>query len=348
VDGVLAGGGSRCCKSVVHRKFFTQSRVLRVSRIAPPHKLPSPEARDRRVVGDVQQPLVCPVVSQTIALRVQGRNPIALVQAGTSIPYPPDGDFKMVTGLALPKPFSGTLRIEVVTLPEEHVVLNLPVEVDTNEAGEALNFEFRFSSGRSFDCAVALRKRPDVRVEIAQENPLINVSNPGAVRVEIEEIEEDLRDAGGLSARHRDKLTRLAELYRELRMLEKAVEVLKSASRAVGRPDSEILNRLGMFYDELGDLNRMEAHYAEGARVSGNWGGPLLNWSLHHKRRRNFPSPWKSGRRICASLVCTLLHPSRAHSRRLGPDCRWQRGCARRLSSFPACRGSKSLALGLV
>jgi len=81
---------------------------------------------------------------------------------------------------------------------------------------------------------------------------------------------------------------RLAELYRELRMLEKAVEVLKSASRAVGRPDAEILNRLGMFYDELGDLNRMEAHYAEGARVSGNWGGPLFNWSLHHKRRRNF------------------------------------------------------------
>jgi hypothetical protein len=32
----------------------------------------------------------------------------------------------------------------------------------------------------------------------------------------------------------------------------------------------------------------MEAHYAEGARVSGNWGGPLFNWSLHHKRRRNF------------------------------------------------------------
>ena len=121
------------------------------------------------------------------------------------------------------------------------------------------------------------------------QNPLINVSNPGAVRVEIEEIEEDLRDAGGLNARHRDKLTRLAELYRELRMVEKAVEVLKSASRAVGRPDAEILNRLGMFYDELGDLNRMEAHYAEAVRVSGSWAGPLFNWSLHHKRRRNFP-----------------------------------------------------------
>jgi tetratricopeptide (TPR) repeat protein len=72
-------------------------------------------------------------------------------------------------------------------------------------------------------------------------------------------------------------------------MIEKAVEVLKSASRAIGRPDAEILNRLGMFYDELGDLNRMEAHYAEAARVSDRWAGPLFNWALHHKNRSNFP-----------------------------------------------------------
>ena len=291
VDIVLLAGGSSLVPQVQWAidKFFAQSRVIRFpDSTAAQTAIARGAAWTAAWLETFQQPLVCPVVSQTIALRVQGRNPIPLVQAGTSIPYPPDGDFKMVTGLALPKPFGGTLRIEVVTLPEEHVVLNLPVEVDPSEAGEALNFEFRFSSGRSFDCAVALRKRPDARVEIAAENPLINVSNPGAVRVEIEEIEEDLRDAGGLSARHRDKLTRLAELYRELRMLEKAVEVLKNASRAVGRPDAEILNRLGMFYDELGDLNRMEAHYAEGARVSGNWGGPLFNWALHHKRRRNF------------------------------------------------------------
>jgi molecular chaperone DnaK (HSP70) len=291
VDMVLLAGGSSLVPQVqwAIEKFFTQSRILRFpDSTAAQTAIARGAAWTAAWLETFQQPLVCPVVSQTIALRVQGRNPIPLVQAGTSIPYPPDGDWKMVAGLALPKPFGGTLRIEVVTLPEEHVILNLPIEVAPGEAGEPLNFEFRFSSGRSFDCAVALRKRPDERAEIAAENPLINVSNPGVVRVEIEEIEEDLRDAGGLNTRHRDKLMRLAELYRELRMLEKAVEVLKSASRAVGRPDAEILNRLGMFYDELGDLNRMEAHYAEGARVSGNWGGPLFNWSLHHKRRRNF------------------------------------------------------------
>jgi molecular chaperone DnaK len=291
VDLVLLAGGSSLVPQIqwALEKFFDQSRVLHFpDSTAAQTAIARGAAWTAAWLEVFKQPLVCPVVSQTIALRVQGRDPIPLVQAGTPIPYPPDGDWEMVTGLALPKAFGGTLRIEVVTLPEEHVVLNLPVEFEPREGGQPLNFEFRFSSGRSFDCAVALRKRADERIEIKAENPLINVSNPGAARVEIEVIEEELRDAGGFSARHRDKLMRLAELYRELRMIEKAVEVLKSASRAVGRPDAYILNRLAMYYDELGDLNRMESHYAEAARVSGDWAGPLFNWALHHKRRRNF------------------------------------------------------------
>jgi hypothetical protein len=234
------------------------------------------------------KPLVVPVVSETIALRVQGGKPIPLVQTGTPIPFPADGGYEMFAGLALPKSFSGTLRIEVVTLPDEHVVLNLPVDFPRSEAGEPINFEYRFSSGRTFECAVALRKLPDDRHEIVSENPLINVSNPGEARVEIERIEEELRDAGGAKGRDRETLVRLAELYRELRMVEKACEVLKTASRAVGRPDAWILNRQGMYYDEIGDYNRMESHYAEAARVSGNWAGPLFNWALHCKRHRNF------------------------------------------------------------
>jgi len=291
VDLVLLAGGSSLVPQVqwAIEKFFSSSRVLRFpDSTAAQTAIARGAAWNAAWLEVFHEPLVFPVVSQTIALRVQGRAPIPLVSAGTPIPYPPGGEWKMVTGLALPKPFGGTLRIEVITLPEEHIVLNLPIEFTPNEAGEPLNFEFRFSSGRSFDCVVALRKNPDVRIEIKEENPLINVSNPGAARIEIEEIEEDLRDAGGLGVRHRDKLMRLADLYHDLRMVEKAVEVLKSASRAVGQPDGYILNRLGMYYDELGDLNRMELHYAESARWSGNWGGPLFNWALHHKRRKNF------------------------------------------------------------
>ena len=223
--------------AVGRRNFFPQSRVLRF-----PDSTSAQTAIARGAAWTAawleafKKPLVNPVISQTIALRVQGRDPIPLVTAGTAIPFPADGEWKTVAGLALPKKFTGTLRIEAITLPEEHVVLNLPVKIDAREAREALNLEFRFGSSHSFECAVALRKRPDDRIVVEAENPLINVSNPGAVRVEIEQIEEDLRDAGGFSARHRDKLMRLAELYRELRMTEKAVDILKALPARMAPP----------------------------------------------------------------------------------------------------------------
>jgi molecular chaperone DnaK len=291
VDLILLAGGSSLVPQVqwALEGFFKQSQVLRFpDGTAAQTAIARGAAWTAAWLETFGKPLVVPVVSETIALRVQGREPITLVKAGTPIPHPADGDFEMLAGLALPKSFSGTLRIEVVTLPDEHVVLNLPVRFDGREAGEPINFEYRFRSGRTFECAVALRKSPDDRHEILSENPLINVSNPGEARVEIERIEEELRDAGGPKARDRETLVRLAELYRELRMVEKACEVLKTASRAVGRPDAWILNRQGMYYDEIGDYNRMESHYAEAARVSGNWAGPLFNWALHCKRHRNF------------------------------------------------------------
>ncbi len=291
VDLVLLAGGSSLVPQVqwAIEKFFPQSRVLRFpDSTAAQTAIARGAAWTAAWLEAFKKPLVNPVISQTIALRVQGRDPIPLVTAGTAIPFPADGDWEMLTGLTLPKPFGGVLRVEVVTLPDDQVVLSLPLAFNPKDAGEPLNLEFRFSSGRSFDCRVALRKRPDECKDIVSENPLINVSNPGAARVEIEQIEEDLRDAGGLGPRHREKLMRLAELYRELRMIEKATEVLKSAARAVGSPDVEILNRLAMFYDEIGDLNRMEAHYAAAAAAPSSWNGPHFNWALHHRRRRNF------------------------------------------------------------
>lgn len=291
VDLVLLAGGSSLVPQVkwAMEDFFKQSQVIHFpDGTAAQTAIARGAAWNAAWLEAFDQPLVRPVISQTLALSVQGSDPIQLVQAGKPIPQPEDGDYEMLPGLSLPKNFSGTLRIKVITLPDEQVVLNLPIEFDRSEAGEALNFEYRFSSGRSFDCVVALRKRPDDRKEIKLENPLINVVNPGQTRVEIEEIEQELREAGGLSAQHRDKLLRLAELYHELRMLEKACEVLKGALRAVGRPDPHILNRLGMYYDENGDYNRMEKHYAEAAKHSGNWAGPLFNWALHLRKHRNF------------------------------------------------------------
>ena len=134
---------------------------------------------------------------------------------------------------------------------------------------------------------LALSREPDKRAESSVENPLVNVANPGAVRVEIEEIEEELRDAGALGKPHSKQLLRLASLYREVRMLEKAAEVLKSAARVAGEANDVILNLQGINYEEIGDFNRMETCYKEAVRVSA-WSAPFFNWALHCHRQKRF------------------------------------------------------------
>ena len=174
-----------------------------------------------------------------------------------------------------------------MTIPDEQTVLHMPVEMDKKLGGEPLLLQYRFTAARCFECALALQREPDKRAESSVENPLVNVANPGAARVEIEEIEEELRDAGALGKRHSRQLLRLASLYREVRMLEKAAEVLKSAARVAGEADAVILNLQALNYDEIGDFNRMETCYKEAVRVSP-WSTPFFNWALHCYRQKRY------------------------------------------------------------
>jgi molecular chaperone DnaK len=233
------------------------------------------------------EPLVRPVISSAIALRVKDRPPIALIEKGSDIPFPKNGEWARSAGLRLPRDFKGLLKVEVVSMPDEQVLLHLPIELDRKHAGTPLTFEYRFAANHNLECRVALQNAPHDYFEADSENPLVNVADPGAARQEIEEIEEELRDAGGLGAPHRGMLIRLSQLYRELRMLEKAAEVLKSASRIVGQADAEILNLQGINYEQMGDYNRMEACYMASSKCSSG-GSSLFNWALHCYRLKRY------------------------------------------------------------
>ncbi len=290
VHFVLMAGGSSLIPQVQRavEEFFPKTRILTFpDSTAAQTAIARGAAWSAAWLEATGQPFVRPVISDTIALRVRGRKPITLIEAGSSIPFPADGGWATKPGLVLPKHFTGLLKVEIVTLPDEQTVLRMPVAMDKKFGGEPLLLQYRFTAARSFGCVLGLMREPDKRAELSVENPLVNVANPGAVRVEIEEIEEELRDAGGLGKSHSKQLLRLASLYREVRMLEKAAEVLKSAARVGGEADEVILNLQGLNYEEIGDFNRMETCYKEAVRVS-SWGAPFFNWALHCYRQKRF------------------------------------------------------------
>ena len=121
------------------------------------------------------------------------------------------------------------------------------------------------------------------------ENPLTHVSNPLRERLRIDEREEALRNREVPSESIPDTLVELADGYRELRHREKALEYLRRALRVKGRPDADILNRMGIICGELGDSARQEKFYREAAEVS-NWVGPLFNLALAQFRREQYRS----------------------------------------------------------
>ena len=289
VHFVLMAGGSSLIPQVqwAVEKYFPKARALTFpDSTAAQTAIARGAAWSAAWLAATGQPFVRPVIPDAIALKAGGRK-LTLIDAGSPIPFPTDGSWATKPGLVLARPFNGLLKVEIVTLPDEQTVLHMQVAMDTKHGGEPLLLQYRFTAARCFECAVALQREPDKRAESSVENPLVNVANPGAVRVEIEEIEEALRDAGALGKPHSKQLLRLASLYREIRMLEKAAEVLKSAGRVAGEPDEYILNLQGLNYDAIGDFNRMETCYKAAVSVS-TWSGPFFNWALHCHRQKRF------------------------------------------------------------
>lgn len=290
LDYVLLAGGSSLIPQVqaALASYFKAAKLLRFpDSTAAQSAIARGAAWSAAWLEVTGHPFVQPTVGDGLALRVQGRSPLVLIPAGTPIPFPADGTWKNQAGLTLPRDFTGKLKVELVSMPDEQVVLHCPVELDRRFAGEAIDFRFRLTAARRLEAKVGLKKTPDESYDIEVENPLVSVASPGSDRMEIEQIEEELREAGGVGPRHRSQLLRLASLYRKLRMYEKAVEILKSATVALKQADFDILNLQGIIFEELGDFNRMEACYREAAKLTRS-GTPWFNWALHCHRQKRY------------------------------------------------------------
>lgn len=290
IDYVLLAGGSSLIPQVQEAlaKYFKKAYLLRFpDSTAAQSAIARGAAWSAAWLDVFSEPLVKPMVGDSLALRVEGRAPLVLIPAGTSIPFPADGGWKSQAGLTLPREFNGKLKVELISLPDEQIVLHCPIELARRHAGEPIEFQFRLTAARRLEAKVGLKSKPNETHDIEVENPLVSVASPGNARMEIEQIEEELRDAGGPGPHHRSQLLRLASLYRQLRMYEKAVEILKSATVALKQADVDILNLQGIIFEELGDFNRMEACYREAAKLTRG-GTPWFNWALHCHRQKRY------------------------------------------------------------
>jgi len=293
VDWCLLVGGSSLIPQVIRavQRFMSQARLLTyqdresvqtaVARGAAYHAL-SLALFGRGVVQ--------PVCHDRISILTTS-GPIELIPKGVPLPYPSGYEYKSYNGLVVPKKSlfeEIKLRVEIVGGEgnDERLLLRDTWRIPRGiEQGAALRLEYRFDENKILHLEMNLAEADGIEpFEATLENPLTNVVNPGAERLQIEEIEEQLRTGQIPKDRVIDTIVLLAEKYANIGQREKALEYLGRALRARNRPDAVILNQMAIYYGELGDYQREEKYYREAARAS-DWSGPWFNLALALRRQ---------------------------------------------------------------
>ncbi|MFH1673370.1 MAG: Hsp70 family protein [Pseudomonadota bacterium] len=232
-------------------------------------------------------PLIQPVLHEGIDLLTTDKKHLTLIPSQTRLPFPADGSYAKVK-LMVPSDrlFIDELRLEVIGQAECQTIFNEVWKLPKSAShGDEITLEYRLTTGKQFQCKAYLTKFPEGIFDLATENPLVNVLNPHSIRLKIEETEELLRNKGGGSAEDRDSFIQIARWYAELNQREKALDFLRTALMKTQRPDAEILNLQGIYYDDLGDHKRSEKAYREADEATPTWGGPLFNLALSFRKR---------------------------------------------------------------
>ena len=290
VDFCLAVGGSSLIPQVFDalKSYLPKGQVLTYSdRDAVKTCVSRGAAYHALTLAAFGKSLVQPLCHDGIAIRTMSGF-IHLIPKGATLPYPADGSFARSYELAVPRTVmmeNCELRVELVAASDERPLLarlwSIPGPVNQ---GTPICLEYRLDENQVLHLRARLKDGEGNPFQASAENPLTNVVNPNPKRLQIEEMEEQLRTGRVPKGDVPDKVAKIGELYAELGQREKAIDFLKRAIRAKNTPDVNLLNRLAGYYEMVGDWDREEKVYREAANVSP-WSGTWFNLALALKRR---------------------------------------------------------------
>jgi molecular chaperone DnaK len=217
-----------------------------------------------------------------------------LISKGSLLPFPDKTGWASTFDLAVPQtsrfvPVDLLVEILAGEAEKERTLFTATWEVLAPiTKGDKLRLEYRIDENQVLEFRLMLADKKETKPFAGRiENPLSNVVNPHAKRLEIQQAEEDLRTGKVQPAQIPDKIVDIARGYADLQQMEKAISYLNRALILKNQPDPDVLNLLAIYYGELGNVEKEEKCYRECSRVS-NSSAPLFNLALSQKRRRLF------------------------------------------------------------
>lgn len=295
IDYCLMVGGSSLIPQVVQglSKYFPKAKMMTYSdRNAVQAAIARGAAYHSLILSIYGKSLIQPVCHDTISIR-SASGLFELIPQGAELPFPNKEGYARSLGLAVPESAIDEaidLRVEIICGDDERKLLNaiwqIPPPVNK---GEPLCLEYRYDENQILNFRMTLARNTDAEpFTFTIENPLTNVVNPQNRRLKIDELEEDLRTKKIPAARVPDKLVELAENYIDLGQKEKAIDYLKRALQGKQGTDAGLLNKIAIYFGEIGDFEREEKFYREAAMASPHWSTPWFNLALAQKKRKRY------------------------------------------------------------
>ncbi len=295
VDYCLLVGGSSLIPQVVQSvgKFFSKAKLMTYSdRSLVQLAIARGAAYHALVLALYGKGIVQTICHDSISIRTES-GLLELIPKGTDLPYPPDDTYARCYSLAVPETTMSSvdLRVEIVGGDDERKLFSQIWQIlGPVHKGDELCLEYRYDENQVLDLRMKLAYADDLEEPFRAriENPLTNIVNPQSRRLKIDEIEEDLRNKKYPASRVPDKLVELAENYVELGQREKAIDYLKKALQGKNGVDASILNKMGIYFGEMGDYDREEKFYREATAASPFWSTPWFNLALAQKKRKRY------------------------------------------------------------
>lgn len=290
IDHVLMTGGSSMIVQVqdaLKAHFPTASSTVPLYADDAQLQVSRGAALEAFHLATTNQPIIHPILSDSIVLLATNDERVNLVEAGTKLPYPSDKNkfAEVKDRLVVPRRGMRELELSIVSGSTDALLMKerwkLPQSVDQ---GDPIAVSIRVTENQVLELRAYLpmdrNHKPFMR-ELS--NPLINIVNPGNTRLKILELEETLRTRH-LDVGHKyDTHVQLAKSYAELNQLRRAISNLDKAEATGASRSVYSLNLKGIYWGRLGQRQRQILAYESALEIDPTDEAVLFNISLAYE-----------------------------------------------------------------
>ena len=288
---LLAGGSSRIPRAQEELNVFFPKAVIhtfdeRGDGLTAVSRGAALQALSLQVCG---RGLIQPTSGGSVYIKTNS-GPVELVKRNTVLPSPGKDAWAAMNDLSVPETsLSGPLdmRVHFVNdLGEDLGVQAWEVEPPVVK-GQPLRLEYRMDGNQIFEARLSVLDDNGKRTMCCEiENPHVRVCNPGALRDEIEELEDSYRAIREPSGGSIDTLRRLIPLYEKIGHREKALDACRSVLRRSNGTDLGMLNKMGLIYGDCGDHDKEIETLSKAAEQGCE--PAMFNLALRRHKRREY------------------------------------------------------------